>query len=847
MLKRGQMRREKKGMSTVVATILLIMITIFAVLIVWGVYRTVIKSGTSTVGTEQFTTALEIDKSSVKVYAGSGDVPAFVNLKVTRGTGEGNLNAIKFVLSGSGTDSVITQYASLQQGEGKTFSVPLTGDQSIEGIEKIRVIPLIINEQGKEQTGIQDEYKFTRSEAGVDLKMIPGYPGATCAAGDGCTASPTQCPSGYDTDCVCIALEGTPCSQSLCQGEITQSATGLCCIGTCLGGGEEEEATPTYLVDEAGATCAADGKCKSGCVPDDTDCTSKRCGDFGGKACTSSQICDGGLFIKTSTSDKCCVLGGVCRTPSQTYTINEPTATCAQDNMCRTGCSPNDPDCLTHYCVQYQGTICGIGQECYGGAMMASSDSSRCCVLGGTCIIPGEGCDSDSSSSCGKCISQATCNAEEGCWWKETTCVSSTCDAGDGCKLLCAPLDQDCAAIGCSPGVANRCLLGGCQSVQCFGVDAACIGGSFEYSSNNPTTPLCCVGTTTPSCKTAVAKTWESQAEFATGAYNTNAFWDASAGGIKSASFADDFNDGSRSTLWKLLNFEWYGWGGNPFKPTSVVTTETGGELQVATIQPSSVIDVSGGYQTDFTITDDSYVYLDLYPLVNSPGYSYLHYYFGMGGLYVYDAASDSVSGGHWASAGAAAYYGNAYVEMATNSSNAWLAAYIGTMTQFNTYSKTSPLKLRLFLDKQNGYWIFYASKYEASAWSNWGSYSITASGGVKIRLGTVESGNSASARPMSKTIGFDNFRVVGPISYSGAPYSQLGKWTGTFDAGKIVSWIKGECPVCGGIDLRYSIDGGTTWKTDITQLAPSQTIKVEANFDAYTDYAKQIRVWYTE
>jgi hypothetical protein len=84
-------RIDSKGLSTIVATLLIILLTLVAVGIVWVVVRNVIQNGAEQVSLGKFTLDLEI-KNIVRDNNNNS-----MNIKLKRNAGDGQLSGIVFI------------------------------------------------------------------------------------------------------------------------------------------------------------------------------------------------------------------------------------------------------------------------------------------------------------------------------------------------------------------------------------------------------------------------------------------------------------------------------------------------------------------------------------------------------------------------------------------------------------------------------------------------------------------------------------------------------------------------------------------------------------------------------
>jgi hypothetical protein len=237
---------SKRGLSAVVITLIIVLLSLVAVGVVWTVVSRIIKSGSGGIGTglEKLTTSLDITNA----YEQSGNII----VTVKRGTGKENLIKIKFILS-DGDSETLTEDTALAELEEHAFS--LTPAKLISAdIRKVSVVPVFGLADGSESVGDVTDTYFIGAEGGQEGQGEETPPGE-CTPDCGlrvCGPAPNGCGGG--------------------------NACGVCASGTCRS-------------DRLGC---------EGCSP---DCTGKVCGDNGcggtcEPGCNSGQMCQEGTCIE---------------------------------------------------------------------------------------------------------------------------------------------------------------------------------------------------------------------------------------------------------------------------------------------------------------------------------------------------------------------------------------------------------------------------------------------------------------------------------------------------------------------------------------------------------------------
>lgn len=226
--------KNKKGLSTIVTTLLFVVLGLVAIGGVWMTVRTLLKDNSDQVQTSSLT----INLDSINAYEESG----VVNVRVTRLVGAGELTKIKFILDDGSDKEVITkevvnfqEYDTLDFVLNPTKLVPST-------IETVSIVP-VFNSGNQEMVGSVTDVQTLRN---------------LYALGEG---------DGGEEDPLCV----NNCGLKIC-GASPNGCGGANECGTCL----------TGTCNETQLTC-------DNCVPLTLPCT-------GGKICgTQSNGCGGTL------------------------------------------------------------------------------------------------------------------------------------------------------------------------------------------------------------------------------------------------------------------------------------------------------------------------------------------------------------------------------------------------------------------------------------------------------------------------------------------------------------------------------------------------------------------------
>lgn len=146
---------SKKGMSTIIATIMMILFVLMATGVVWVVIQNILSEETEEISSGLDRIALAIVGSSVDLSE-SGKVSLIIN----RDIGKGDLIKIKIILYNEEGESYAedTNATTLSELGSKKFTI---GDGSLANINKISVAPIVKSGSGKETLkGIVNTYKI---------------------------------------------------------------------------------------------------------------------------------------------------------------------------------------------------------------------------------------------------------------------------------------------------------------------------------------------------------------------------------------------------------------------------------------------------------------------------------------------------------------------------------------------------------------------------------------------------------------------------------------------------------------------------------------------------------------
>lgn len=216
----------KKGLSSVVTTLIIILLVLVAIGIVWIVIKNVIIEGSQQATLGRFLVDLEIKEA----YEQNGNII----VKVKRNPGEGDLVKIKFILSDGKNSEIITKDSNMEELAEKSFTLNTVNlDES--KIITVSVVP-VISSGNKEIIGeIKDTYNLGGAGGGGGDGEDGGNGGGTGDCGNGVIDGGETC-DGVEfggLTCVSFGFIGGNIGCNLCQINISRCIGG---VGGCGNG-----------------------------------------------------------------------------------------------------------------------------------------------------------------------------------------------------------------------------------------------------------------------------------------------------------------------------------------------------------------------------------------------------------------------------------------------------------------------------------------------------------------------------------------------------------------------------------------------------------------------------------
>ena len=203
---------NKRGLSEVITTLIIILLVIAAIGIIWAVVNPFIRESSEEISLAKFTLDLSIKQASVDTGTET------VSVGVKRGQGEGDLVGLKFVMW-DGSNSVVAEKSStLAQQEMETYYITASDIEDgwglvvPSGIIEVSVAPVYATTSGTAVTGeIADTYIIGSGSDGGETPCVPDCIGKVCGS-DGCVSN--GCGTCISGSCVAGVCEG--CTPETC-------------------------------------------------------------------------------------------------------------------------------------------------------------------------------------------------------------------------------------------------------------------------------------------------------------------------------------------------------------------------------------------------------------------------------------------------------------------------------------------------------------------------------------------------------------------------------------------------------------------------------------------------------
>jgi hypothetical protein len=295
---------QKKGLSSIVVTLILIVLSLVAVGAVWLIVSNLLKGQSDQVNLDKITfdagiSALSLDNSTNNV-----------SLVVQRNVGEANLKGMKFYFYNDSDAEVMTEYFIIGELGAKQFTFHL--GMNISNLDSVSIVPIFNTKDGKDSLGnVADSFDVKK---GIHT---------TSSGGNNSTCAPTTCSNlGY----TCGAWPNGSCSGTLNCGSCNSTQT--CPSGTCVNNASCTPSNYTYsclgnismrldnCLTQQNITCSSNQTCVTNItrcinnITNVTSCVPTTCSALGyGCGSWANGTCSGTLNCGSCSSGYNCVSG----------------------------------------------------------------------------------------------------------------------------------------------------------------------------------------------------------------------------------------------------------------------------------------------------------------------------------------------------------------------------------------------------------------------------------------------------------------------------------------------------------------------------------------------------------
>ena len=146
-------RINKKGLSDIVVTLIIIVLSLVAIGVVWVVVSNILKSGTQQASFQFGTLFLDLKIDKVLV-----DSSGNYQVTVSRGAGQGELTGVDFVFSDGTNSQVVKESTSIQELGSQTFTFSPSDLGQVSIVKEIDIAP-VLNSGGTDQIGSKVDSK----------------------------------------------------------------------------------------------------------------------------------------------------------------------------------------------------------------------------------------------------------------------------------------------------------------------------------------------------------------------------------------------------------------------------------------------------------------------------------------------------------------------------------------------------------------------------------------------------------------------------------------------------------------------------------------------------------------
>jgi len=220
------LRKNHRGLSAVVTTLLIILLAIVAIGAVWVVISGIISEGSEEISLGRFTLDISIDIAYVD------SIDSSIKVEVRRNSGAGELTNIRFIFF-DGVDSIIvTKEAPLKELEKQTFSFTSEEIGDIGEGDSVSIAPIFETGSGNERVGaVTDTEQIGEALGGGISECNDGFDNDGDGDADlddaGCDNNPNDVDETNCGDNVCEGGESFETCSLDCSPDVPLSCDGI--------------------------------------------------------------------------------------------------------------------------------------------------------------------------------------------------------------------------------------------------------------------------------------------------------------------------------------------------------------------------------------------------------------------------------------------------------------------------------------------------------------------------------------------------------------------------------------------------------------------------------------------
>lgn len=234
--------KNRRGLSTIVVTLIVIVLSLVAVGVVWAVVSNLLKNSSSQVGELN---TLMINLKITSAYEQAGDI----HINLQRQVGKGDLIKVKFILSDGTNSETLTENSIIKELDPQNFILHPSSLLSTK-IATVSVALIYKSSDGKDTIGsVTDTYNIlsgTSQNTGGNNNLngcSPNCANLKCGPDPLCGQSCGTC-GGTDvcTNGVCVPLNCVPdsvsvtCGTLICGKKINNCGAEINCLPGCSSG-----------------------------------------------------------------------------------------------------------------------------------------------------------------------------------------------------------------------------------------------------------------------------------------------------------------------------------------------------------------------------------------------------------------------------------------------------------------------------------------------------------------------------------------------------------------------------------------------------------------------------------